>query len=121
MDLHSSLARLAEGGDVRSARPRLFDLSNSQDRADLEQLLGDPPAPRVHDTITAQIEDYLRAREPFRSLTCDELLARTGDLLGGLSQAEYGRWVHYPWSHLLVHVLPPREFRALRCDRNRNK
>jgi molybdopterin/thiamine biosynthesis adenylyltransferase len=121
MDLPSSLARLTQGVDVSSAHPRLFDLSNDQDRGDLEQLVTDGPPLRVHDTITAQVEDYLRACEPSRSLGADELHARADDLLGGRSLTEYGRWVHYPWSHRLVHLLPPREFRALRCDRNRNK
>jgi molybdopterin/thiamine biosynthesis adenylyltransferase/nitroreductase len=34
---------------------------------------------------------------------------------------EHGRWIYYPWSARLVHLLPPDEFRALRCDRNRYK
>ncbi|MCA9494886.1 MAG: Rv1355c family protein, partial [Myxococcales bacterium] len=33
----------------------------------------------------------------------------------------YGRWVHFPWSGRLVHVLPEAEYRELRTSRNRNK
>ncbi|MBP2579529.1 hypothetical protein J3A78_007666 [Streptomyces sp. PvR006] len=33
----------------------------------------------------------------------------------------YGRWVWYPWSGRLVHVLPEAEFRLVRTDRNRDK
>src|SRR5262249_731915 len=41
--------------------------------------------------------------------------------LAGALLHDYGRWVYYPWSGRLVHLLPPAEFRQLRLDRNRNK
>ncbi|MYV92479.1 hypothetical protein GT350_19965 [Streptomyces sp. SID1034] len=41
-------------------------------------------------------------------------------MLGGRPDA-YGRWVWYPWSGRLVHVLPEAEFRLVRTDRNRDK
>jgi tRNA A37 threonylcarbamoyladenosine dehydratase/nitroreductase len=121
MNLSATLRTRAQGRDTAGAKPRLFDLSADRDRADLERLVTHDPSLRVHDTIVAQLYDFLRAREPFRLPTTDELTAWTGDLLGGRSPTEYGRWVYYPWSNRLVHVLPPVEFRTLRSDRNRYK
>ncbi|WP_231883302.1 Rv1355c family protein [Mycobacterium leprae] len=35
--------------------------------------------------------------------------------------AEPCRWVYYPWRHVVVSMLGPRGFRAVRLDRNRNE
>src|SRR5215471_308300 len=121
MDLHSTLTALAQYPGTSDVRPRLFDLSADADRADLERLLARNPPPQVHDTIVAQIHDFLKASKPACSPTAAELAAWSHDLLGSLSLMEHGRWVYYPWSHQLVHVLPREAFRALRSDRNRYK
>lgn len=39
----------------------------------------------------------------------------------GATLREFGRWVYYPWSGRLVHILPPAEFQELRLDRNKYK
>ena len=40
-------------------------------------------------------------------------------VLDGRGPAAFGTWVFYPWSRLLVHVLPAPLHRELRLDRNR--
>lgn len=35
--------------------------------------------------------------------------------------AEPGKWVYYPWRRVVVSMLGPRGFRAVRLDRNRNE
>ncbi|HEX2202476.1 MAG TPA: ThiF family adenylyltransferase, partial [Longimicrobium sp.] len=75
----------------------------------------------VHDTIERQIHDLVRARAR-RAILPDQALQEGRDaLLGGQDPAAYGRWVFYPWSGRLVHLLPPPEFAELRLDRNRHK
>jgi nitroreductase len=110
-------ARLGEG-DAVTHKPRLYDLSRAGDLADLEPLL---PSLLVLDTIEDQLGDLVAAREPALPLGAAERDDRIERLLDGRSTHEYGRWVHYPWSSRLVHVLPPNEFDELRGDRNRYK
>src|SRR5262249_34892789 len=50
-----------------------------------------------------------------------ELAQGAQALTDGGALHDFGRWVYYPWSGRLVHVLPPDEFRELRLDRNRHK
>jgi hypothetical protein len=46
----------------------------------------------VHDTIAAQLEDLIRAREPSRPPGGQELAGRVRALLGGMPAEAYGRW-----------------------------
>jgi molybdopterin/thiamine biosynthesis adenylyltransferase len=122
MDLELELSRRAALGEVADAwRPRLFDLSARADREALQRLLADGLVLQVHDTIAAQLQDFLRAREPSRPTGPGEMAARVDEFLGGAAMSEYGRWVYYPWTLRLVHVLPEAEFHRLRTDRNRYK
>ena len=75
----------------------------------------------VHDTFEEQLRDLACARSPHAKLTSDAIDAEVAALLGGRPAAECGRWVYYPWSRRLVHLLGPAEFRELRLDRNRHK
>lgn len=50
-----------------------------------------------------------------------EIRAERATLLKGAALQAFGRWVYYPWSGRLVHLLPPEEFRELRLDRNKYK
>lgn len=105
MDLESQLRATPATGD---ARPSVLDLSRAQDEATLSAILDGKP------TIVDTIDDQLR-----------ELAAATRRderaIFEGAPRWRYGRWVHYPWSQRLVHVLPPAEFRRLRSDRNRHR
>jgi len=80
----------------------------------------------VHDTIEAQLLDLMEARNPpLRALPLVERRPLLAELaaahLDGVPLTMWGRWVWYPWSGRLVHLLPPDDFRALRLDRNRDK
>lgn len=102
MDLESQLrARMVPAGG--GARPTIFDLAHAEDRAALAALLDGDAALTVVDTL----DDQLR-----------ELGAALPD---GTPRWQYGRWVHYPWSRRLVHLVPPAEFHRLRTDRNRHR
>ncbi|MFB7717942.1 Rv1355c family protein [Nocardia sp. NPDC056100] len=85
-------------------RPVQFNAASERDRLALAELRASAD-PRIHDTITGQL----------RQLGTPRGTATPGDL------AEYGVWVWYPWTGDLVHLLPEKEFRAVRADRNRYK
>lgn len=102
-------------------RPQRFDLSRGEERAALERLVDDGAVLFCHDTIDEQVRDLAVVLSPSRKLEGATLEAEVRGLLAGKSLVEYGAWFFYPWSGRLVHLLPEREFWALRSDRNRNK
>lgn len=122
MELNLRLASLSEGSASSDAWPHtVIDPSMESQKKDLARLLDSGEVHSAHDTIRAQVVDLIRARHPSRRLTEAELEDRILDHVNGRPWHEYGRWVFYPWSRRLVHILAPDEFRELRTDRNRYK
>jgi molybdopterin/thiamine biosynthesis adenylyltransferase len=108
-----------------SWQPIVFD-TTAVGREAIDRLRHDGAIWQSHDTIEGQLLDLMETRRPWlRRLPPQErrphLVAALGEHLGGTPIADWGRWVFYPWSGRLVHLLPPDEFRELRLDRNRNK
>lgn len=119
--LAERLATFDSPDDETSAwRPRFFRLSDPEDAAQLEALMDSGRVRSVHDTLTAQLEDLAKIRNP-RIKKGPRIVELGRELLGDVPAAEYGAWVYYAWSGCLVHVLPEDDFRELRADRNRNK
>lgn len=102
-------------------QPLIFDRAQPDDTARLDDLMSSGQVHQVFDTIAAQIHDLLRTRAPRGGLADTELDQRAKALLGEQTLEDFGRWVYYPWSGRLVHVLPPDAFHELRLDRNRYK
>ncbi|MEU9944034.1 ThiF family adenylyltransferase [Streptomyces lavendulae] len=103
-----------------SFRPLVLDPATSADAAVLAGLRESSGVREVHDHIEDQVEELLRCRaphDPFGSRSRSQAIA---EVVGGRPDT-YGRWVWYPWSGRLVHVLPETEFRLVRTDRNRDK
>jgi nitroreductase/molybdopterin/thiamine biosynthesis adenylyltransferase len=122
MKIESELqARALQEGTAGDWQPHHFDLSGPEDRAALAELLGDGTRVVVHDAIRAQLDEWIEAREPARDFSVAEREAASDACLAGLPLWQFGRWVYYPWSRRLVHVLPEPAFVALRSDRNRYK
>ena len=107
-------------GEAASS-PLVLDISRPGDAARLNHLIGSGQVRSLHDTIEQQIHDLLRVRARSGALPPDSALDARDAVLAGMLPSEYGRWVFYPWSGRLVHVLPPAEFAELRLDRNRHK
>jgi len=77
---------------------------------------------QLHDTIEQQLDDLIKTRNPKRPRMSEaEIRAERASLLKGAALREFGRWVYYPWSGRLVHLLPPEAFRELRLNRNQYK
>jgi hypothetical protein len=116
MDLAEKLKAQQDCPTAPLHRPRVYDLSVAADALELEGLL---PGLTVTDTLEAQLGDLEAARAPQSMLSAEQRAARIARILDGRPAHHYGRWIHYPWSARLVHLLPPHEFDELRGDRNR--
>lgn len=115
-------AEVMEVAEREAWYPLIYDRSLDQDRDELEELLISGQATHVFDTIGVQVGDLIKTRNPQRMAFPPEELDQLVDkhLAGGLLK-DYGRWIFFPWSRRLVHMLPPAEFFELRSDRNRHK
>ncbi|MEV6110027.1 ThiF family adenylyltransferase [Streptomyces sp. NPDC051940] len=126
-DVLSSVSSLSvrisatEQDDEQTFRPRLFDASLAEDRAALADLRASGAVRAVHDRIDAQTEELVRCLNPAEPPAGHALADAVDAVRGGRAGAHYGTWAWYPWSGRLVHVLPRREFRLVRTDRNRDK
>ena len=118
-DLHSALRDQNRRSNRWSCA--VFDLSRAEHRQELVARLERHEIVDVYDTMAEQLRDLVAARKPSRELDERERSELVTGLLGATSLADYGRWVHFPWSRRLVHLLAETEFRQLRADRNRNK
>ncbi|WP_437671655.1 Rv1355c family protein [Sorangium sp. So ce131] len=102
-------------------RPRFFRPANAADAEELERLLRDDVRVQVFDTIDRQLADLVKTRHPRRKLDERSVERLVEEHLGGAPREAYGVWVHYPWSHRLVHLLDEAEFIELRTNRNKYK
>lgn len=107
-------------GHAPEWKPEILDASDPSARSDVHRLMHEPRV-RVHDRLRDQLEELVSARHPSRKLDGPARDRLVREHLNGASEAEYGAWVHYPWSSALVHLLPRHELRAVRTDRNRLK
>lgn len=119
-DLPEVLTR-ASVHDLSVYKPDLFRLSNEADRIRLAALLEREPHTQVFDQLHGQLTELVRSLNPSVRYTREELDTAARAHLKGVPPAEYGVWVHYPWSFRLVHLLDEAEFALVRTDRNRNK
>lgn len=104
--------------DRESHVPVILDPAREEQRRAIVGLVARGAA--VADTFAEQVLELVMSREPARAWTLEERELATASYLGERPE-ELGRWVHYPWSNRLVHLLGPEDFVELRCDRNRNK
>ncbi|MGW1742439.1 ThiF family adenylyltransferase [Nocardia sp. NPDC001965] len=116
-----AIAIPADNADRDTWQPVLFAPADPDSRAELAALLDSGQVHSVHDTIRSQLADLIRSREPGRRFTPAQLNAGIVEQLDGADISDYGTWAWYPWSGKLVHILPRREFRLMRTDRNREK
>ncbi|MET9361175.1 ThiF family adenylyltransferase [Streptomyces sp. NPDC006632] len=103
-----------------SFRPLVLDAARPAGAAALATLRESSALREVHDRIEDQVEEALRCRAPQDPFGARSRARAVADAMGGPPDA-YGRWIWYPWSGRLVHLLPEDEFRLVRTDRNRDK
>lgn len=120
MELRELIDRAAARREHDTFRPVLLDASSPDGARELASLLARPEVVVV-DTLGDQLEELVRARAPRDELTPAETAARVRSLLSDTPLERFGTWAFYPWSSVLVHVLPRAMHRELRSDRNRYK
>ncbi|WP_345942769.1 ThiF family adenylyltransferase [Streptomyces sp. SID486] len=103
-----------------SFRPVLLDPTEPPDSAALAALRRSGRLREVHDRIEEQVAEVVRSRAPREDFAPRAMERAIAEVVDGRPDT-YGRWVWYPWSGRLVHVLPEAEFRLVRTDRNRDK
>jgi molybdopterin/thiamine biosynthesis adenylyltransferase/nitroreductase len=101
--------------------PLCFDRSDPSHVQAMEQLMASGEVQFIHDMIDAQVADLVRTRNPHANFSDAEQAERVAAHLGDTAKQDYGRWLFFPWSKHLVHLLGPEEFAEVRSDRNRNK
>jgi len=117
-DRHALYDRLAGVSGPGQWRPELFDLSDERDRTRVTDLLSAGLVRACHDGLSEQLAELLATRDPAARGHAVDWRSSARAHLGGTPEPEYGRWVFYPWSGRLVHVLPAAEYRELRSNRN---
>jgi nitroreductase/molybdopterin/thiamine biosynthesis adenylyltransferase len=119
--LVNDLIHTEEGwGDAASA-PLVLDRARTADAERMNHLVASGQVRNLHDTIERQIDDLVRVRARRADLSIAELKDGRAALLGDADPAAFGRWIFFPWSGRMVHVLPPAEYAELRLDRNRHQ
>lgn len=111
----------ARGRREDAWRPVLLNLMEAGGEAALTTLLASGAVREVHDRIDDQVEELVRCLRPGEVFDAPAMAAAAAEAREGVPSRRYGRWVWYPWSGRLVHVLPAQEFRLVRTDRNRDK
>jgi len=101
--------------------PLCFDRRDPSHLRAMEELMASGEVQFIHDLIDAQIADLIRSRNPHANFSDAEQAERVSAHMGETPAQEYGRWLFFPWSKHLVHLLGPEEFFEVRSDRNRNK
>lgn len=101
--------------------PLCFDRRDPAHVKAMDELMASGEVQFIHDLIDAQIADLIRCRSPHANFSDVEQAERVTAQLGETPAQDYGRWVFFPWSKHLVHLLGPEEFAEVRSDRNRNK
>jgi nitroreductase len=121
MNLGLEALTSASAADRDLHRPEFFRLAFPGDRERLLELLKRTPAMQVYDELFSQLRELVRVLNPSIKYSSAELDAAAKAHPGASEGANYGVWVHYPWSRRLVHLLDEVEFARVRTDRNRNK
>lgn len=95
--------------------------SNMLERAVLHNLREQSPTLHVVDVFQQQLREWLKAENPEKSLS-EEDLNRLAALHSDTSDPEKnGAWIYYPWRNTLVHCLAKEEFIRVRTIRNLHK
>ncbi len=99
-------------------KPTIFDLSNNEDSLALESLRKSGAVVTTIDHYIEQVRELYGIDNPDKIFTPD--YAQTLDAyISSLGDTRsHGRWVYFPWSATVVHLLEPETFFKVRTARN---
>ncbi len=105
-------------------KPRFFNLSDTDDRDGLSQLLDQNSHTLVIDTYETQLKELFVLDNPwlnFEPPRKETEFTQYRDKHYGKNEPwQAGKWVYLPWRHTLLHVLDDAGFQQVRTGRNRN-
>lgn len=101
-------------------KPLFYRLQNENDREAFSTLLSTPGL-IVADTISDQLKELVKYKNPGIRFSTNDLDIRTKEILDGKTAAEFGVWVYYPWANRVVHCLDEEDFVNIRTSRNQYK
>lgn len=101
--------------------PLFFRLSNNNDKVSFNNLLNENKNIKIYDEIIGQLEELVKSKNPKIKFTKESLTDAALKHAGETPLEEYGVWVYYPWSDVLVHILDEQEFVEVRTNRNQYK
>jgi molybdopterin/thiamine biosynthesis adenylyltransferase len=121
--MHLSLEQLAARSASKNQlfQPQFFRIHGDQSAYQGMSAIANDPATAVFDDLYNQLKELIKSRNPGRSLDRGAMDTAIKAHVGSCPMAEYGVWVHYPWSGRLVHLLDEQEFVELRTSANKNK
>lgn len=96
-----------------------LDLSTPSDKLRFSQLSENKV--EISDTIIQQLCELAKIENPSLQLSNQDQQEWAYDYIKGKEADTFGFWYYYPWRNKLVHVLPEKEFRKVRFNRNKLK
>lgn len=101
--------------------PLLFKVESLEEQERFREILNVNQQVEVFDTITAQIKELIKLKNPSQKLTESDYLKEINNYLNGKHSDFIGNWCYYAWSKKLVHLLPEDDFVTVRTNRNQLK
>lgn len=102
-------------------KPLLINLESIEEQKRLREILKSNPQIEVLDTLSAQINELIKLKNPSKNLSNEEYLAQKNNYLNGRNLDLIGNWFFYPWSKRIIHLLPEEDFISVRTNRNQLK
>lgn len=121
MTMEAALRKLRK----RASEPKsvLFDLSVPAERARFKVLLEDGSIRAIADDFEEEQRELYGIRHPDRVHApgfAESFATHYAKLTNERPPYEQGCWAYFPWSGTASHILPEREYHAVRTARNRN-
>lgn len=102
-------------------RPLIFNLSNQEDVAALEELKAGNKISYLSDEMGEALEELYHIENPSQIDSMDQKVYETYlQKFGNGDTDMYGSWIFFPWDGTLVHFPAQEDLRRLRGSRNRN-
>jgi hypothetical protein len=104
---------------IAPSTPVIFDLAKEAQRRKLASLFATRAVAHVIDDYKEQQAELYAVKNPAR-IFLPGFAAEFEAHWKQLNPVAHGRWVYFPWSSTLVHILAETEFQLVRTARNRD-
>jgi hypothetical protein len=114
---------LIEKKDSHQLSPIFFDLSNTSDEKEVIDLLTTGAVRATIDDYEEQQLELFGVNNPTKVYTPsfkEEFVEYYASLHKDKPLSHHGKWVYFPWSSKLVHILNEEDFQSVRTARNMN-